>query len=123
MGQAVSQGDDHRRHIGLRSASGEMADGSFGIKPESGEDEIDAVLLKRDRSRMLAYHPDIGAAAVGLVHCGDRGSVGIDTKISHIKGARDIGVMQIGEASEQPHQAVQGDIAGAGVEVLLNRFV
>ena len=64
-----------------------MADGGLRIEAEGSKDEIDAVLLESDRCRVLALHRDVGAAAVGLIHGGERGGIGIDAKISHVERA------------------------------------
>ena len=123
MREKVSERDDHGGLVRLGAARGEVPGPALGINAEGLHDQVDGVLLEGGGCWMLAPDHDVRASAVGLVHGGDRGRIGIDAEVAHVQRAADIGVVEVGEAAEDLHESVHRYIAGARVEVVAHERI
>ena len=121
--EPIGQGDDHGGVVRLRSACGEVAGPARGIDAEGLHEKIDAELLEGSGGRMLAPHRDVGAPAVGLVHGGDGGGIGVDAEVAHVERAADVGVVKVREAAEDLHEPIHRDVAGARIESIAHERI
>ena len=100
-----------------------MAGPALRIDAEGLQEKIDAELLEGSGGRMLAPHRDVGTAAVGLVHGGDRGGIGVDAEIAHVERAADIGVVEVRQSPEDLHEPIHRNIAGARIQVVAHECI